>query len=163
MRVQNRHGIHEDQVAAPATTEIRPHEFLGSEQQQSPRHTLTASEEVRMGRFEGSNPINWLTTIFMVLIHIGAIAALFFFSWTNLIVAAILYGFAINLGSGMCYHRLLTHRGYRVPKWVEYFLATCGTLAREGSLITWVATHRVHHQHSYHPGDPHTPTEGYGL
>jgi stearoyl-CoA desaturase (delta-9 desaturase) len=50
---------------------------------------------------------------------------------------------AINLGIGMCYHRLLTHRGYRVPKWVEYCLATCGTLALEGGPIAGVATHRV--------------------
>ena len=25
--------------------------------------------------------INWITTIFMALFHIGAVAALFFFSW----------------------------------------------------------------------------------
>jgi stearoyl-CoA desaturase (delta-9 desaturase) len=54
----------------------------------------------------------------------------------------------------------LTHRGYRVPKGIEYFLATCGTLALEGGPIAWVATHRVHHQHSDHLGDPHTPREG---
>jgi fatty-acid desaturase len=96
----------------------------------------------------------------MAIFHLGAIAALFFFSWTNLIVAVVLYIFAINLGIGMGYHRLLTHRGYTVPKWVEYFLAVCGTLSLEGGPIGWVGTHRVHHQHSDHAGDPHTPQEG---
>ena len=66
MPVQDRHGIHEAQPATPATTEIQPQEFQESEQQQNPRRTLTTSEEVRMGCFEGTNPINWLTTIFMV-------------------------------------------------------------------------------------------------
>jgi len=48
----------------------------------------------------------------------------------------------------MGYHRLLTHRGYKVPRYFEYFLAICGTLALEGGPIPWVATHRVHHQFS---------------
>ena len=60
----------------------------------------------------------------------------------------------------MGYHRLLTHRGYKTPKWIEYFLTLCGTLALEGGPIFWVATHRIHHQHSDHEGDPHTPREG---
>ena len=60
----------------------------------------------------------------------------------------------------MGYHRLLTHRGYKTPKWVEYFLTLCGTLALEGGPIFWVATHRIHHQHSDHEGDPHSPREG---
>jgi len=64
------------------------------------------------------------------------------------------------MGIGMGYHRLLTHRGFKTPKWVEYFLAICGTLALEGGPIFWVATHRVHHQLSDKTGDPHTPTEG---
>ena len=64
------------------------------------------------------------------------------------------------LGIGMAYHRLLTHRGYKTYKWVEYFLTICGTLALEGGPIFWVATHRIHHQKSDHEGDPHTPREG---
>jgi stearoyl-CoA desaturase (delta-9 desaturase) len=60
----------------------------------------------------------------------------------------------------MCYHRLLTHRGYQVPRWLEYAMTICGTLALEGGPIFWVATHRVHHQLSDREGDPHTPREG---
>jgi len=77
-----------------------------------------------------------------------------------LIVAAVLYVLAVKCGIGMGYHRLLVHRGYQVPKAVDYFLSVCGTLALEGGPIAWVATHRIHHQHSDHPGDPHTPQEG---
>ena len=117
-------------------------------------------EDLRMGREHQEGRINWITAIAMTIFHIGAIAALFFFSWTNLAVAVVMYFFAINVGIGMAYHRLLTHRGYRTPKWVEYFLTTCGTLALEGGPIFWVATHRVHHQNSDHDGDPHTPHDG---
>ena len=68
---------------------------------------------------------NWVTTIFMLAFHIGAVVALFFFSWKALIAAVILYVLSINVGIGMCYHRLLTHRGYKTPKWLEHTLAVC--------------------------------------
>jgi stearoyl-CoA desaturase (delta-9 desaturase) len=60
----------------------------------------------------------------------------------------------------MGYHRLHTHRSYRVPKALEYFFAVCGTLTLEGGPIFWVATHRVHHQNSDTDDDPHTPHHG---
>ncbi len=72
--------------------------------------------EIRMGRSQNESGLVWITTIFMVIFHIGAIAALFFFSWINLIVAIVLYVLAINCGIGMGYHRLLVHRGYQVPR-----------------------------------------------
>jgi len=104
--------------------------------------------------------LNWITVVTILLFHVGAVASLFFFSWQRLLVAAIIYVFAINVGIGMCYHRLLTHRGYQVPKWIEYIMSVCATLALEGGPIFWVSTHRVHHQLSDQEGDPHTPREG---
>ena len=104
--------------------------------------------------------INWVTAIFTVLFHLGAIAALFFFTWKAFFVGLFLYWVAGSLGIGMGYHRLLTHRGYKTPKWVEYFLTTCAVLALEGGPIFWVATHRIHHQFSDKEGDPHSPRDG---
>jgi stearoyl-CoA desaturase (delta-9 desaturase) len=101
-----------------------------------------------------------LTAAFMAAFHIAAIAALFFFTWKALIVAVVLWWVAGSLGIGMGYHRLLTDRGYKTPKFVEYFLTTCGTLALEGGPIAWVATHRVHHQNTDKEGDPHSPRDG---
>jgi stearoyl-CoA desaturase (delta-9 desaturase) len=43
---------------------------------------------------------------------------------------------------------------------MEYFFAVCGTLTLEGGPIFWVATHRIHHQKSDQPGDPHSPHDG---
>ena len=96
----------------------------------------------------------------MAAFHIGAIVALFFFTWKALFVAMFLWWVSGSLGIGMSYHRLLTHRGFKTPKWVEYFLTVCATLALEGGPIFWVATHRIHHQHSDQEGDPHSPIEG---
>jgi stearoyl-CoA desaturase (delta-9 desaturase) len=117
-------------------------------------------QDLRMGREHQEGRVNWITAVVMGLFHVGAVAALFCFSWKNLAAFAITYLFAINVGIGMAYHRLLTHRGYRTPRWVEYFITACGTMALEGGPIFWVATHRVHHQNSDHDGDPHTPHDG---
>jgi fatty-acid desaturase len=101
-----------------------------------------------------------LTCVVLVWFHVQAVAAFWMFSWTNLIVALTLYWVSIGLGISMGYHRLHTHRGFKTFKPFEYFLAVCGTLTLEGGPIFWVATHRVHHQHSDHDGDPHSPRVG---
>jgi fatty-acid desaturase len=82
------------------------------------------------------------------------------FSWKALACFVVTWFLAYNIGIGMCYHRLLTHRGYRVPRWLEYAMTVCATLALEGGPIFWVSLHRVHHQLSDHEGDPHTPHDG---
>ncbi len=105
-------------------------------------------------------PLSLLTTFFMAAFHLAAIAAFFFFTWKGLALAAALWWVTGSLGIGMGYHRLLTHRGYKCPKWVEYLLTTCGVLALEGGPMFWVATHRVHHQNSDKEGDPHSPRDG---
>jgi stearoyl-CoA desaturase (delta-9 desaturase) len=107
-----------------------------------------------------NDKINWITSIALILFHLGAVGALFMFTWKALAITALLYWMAIGFGIGMGYHRLHTHRSYRVPKFIEYFFAVCGTLTLEGGPIFWVATHRMHHQNSDHAGDPHTPHDG---
>lgn len=107
-----------------------------------------------------TEPINWVTAFFMVAFHIGAIAALFMFTWKAFFVGMVLLFLAGGPGIGMGYHRLLTHRGYKTPKWVEYFLTVCATLALEGGPFFWVAVHRVHHQNTDVEGDPHSPRDG---
>lgn len=105
-------------------------------------------------------PINWLVVVAMGVFHLGAVAAFFMFDWTALAVAVFLYWVAGSLGIGMGYHRLLTHRGYKTPKPVEYGLSVFGTLALEGGPIDWVVTHRIHHAYSDREGDPHSPRDG---
>ena len=104
--------------------------------------------------------VDALVASLMIAFHAVALASLFFFSWTNLLVAVLLHWLVVGFGISLGYHRLHTHRGFKTSKTFEYFLATCGTMAMEGGPIFWVATHRVHHQHSDKPGDPHSPNEG---
>jgi stearoyl-CoA desaturase (delta-9 desaturase) len=111
-------------------------------------------------RIPGGREINWPATIVLLVFHVGAVAALFVFTWAGFAIALFLTWLAGGLGISMGYHRLHTHRSYRVPLILEYFFALCGTLALEGGPIFWVATHRIHHQKSDQPGDPHSPRDG---
>src|SRR5271170_7945753 len=111
--------------------EIAPStEALATETLEADSRSLTQSR---------SNRFNWNFGFWIALFHVGAIAALFFFSWPALAATAVLWVFAQNVGIGMSYHRLLTHRGYTTPRWVEYAMAICGTLALQGGPIFWVA------------------------
>ena len=110
---------------------------------------------------ERAKGIKWNATVFIVLFHLGAIAAFFMFNWKALAVSLLLWWMTASLGVGMGFHRLLTHRGYKTPRLVEYFLTVCGTLALEGGPIYWVVTHRIHHAHADAAGDPHTPRDGW--
>src|SRR5258708_31420470 len=100
-----------------------------------------------------AQPVNWITTLFMGAFHAGAIAALFFFTWKALALAVVLWWVSGSLGIGMGYHRLLTHRGYKTPKWLEYFLTVCGTLALESGTIAWATTQRGYHQNNHKESD----------
>jgi stearoyl-CoA desaturase (delta-9 desaturase) len=104
--------------------------------------------------------VNWTTFITMVVFHAGAVAALFMFTWQALAACLLLWWVSGSLGIGVGYHRLLTHRGFKTPKAVEYALTACGLLALEAGPIAWVVTHRIHHAHTDAPGDPHTPRDG---
>ena len=107
-----------------------------------------------------SNQLQWVTISVVILFHILAIAALFTFSWSNLIAAVVTWWIAGSWGIGMGYHRLLTHRGFKAPKFVEYFLTFCGTLGLQSGAINWVATHRIHHAFTETEKDPHSPRGG---
>jgi stearoyl-CoA desaturase (delta-9 desaturase) len=103
---------------------------------------------------------NWNTIFFVALFHVLAVVSLFFFSWQNLVVCLIVKWIAGSWGIGLGYHRLLTHRGFKAPRWLERFLATCGTLALQSGPIAWVTTHRIHHAFTETDRDPHSPRNG---
>jgi stearoyl-CoA desaturase (delta-9 desaturase) len=55
------------------------------------------------------------------------------------------------------YHRLFTHKSYKAAPAVSVVLGVVGSMAVQGSILDWVATHRRHHQHTDRPDDPHSP------
>jgi stearoyl-CoA desaturase (Delta-9 desaturase) len=74
----------------------------------------------------------------------------------ELAVMAVLYvltAFGVTLG----YHRMFTHRALDSSRALRATLAILGSMALEGSVITWVADHRKHHAFTDLEGDPHSP------
>ncbi len=110
-------------------------------------------------RRENENKTQWFTIGAMIVYHILAVAALFTFSWQNFAVAALLWWLTGSLGIGLGFHRLLTHKGFKVPKWLEYTLTLLGMLSLQSGAIAWVTSHRMHHLFTDADGDPHSPRE----
>ena len=85
-----------------------------------------------------------------------ALAWGFGFTWTHLVMLLGTYLFSA-IGITVGYHRLFTHRSFETYRPVKLAFALMGSMAVEGPLLKWVATHRRHHQHSDDVGDPHSP------
>jgi stearoyl-CoA desaturase (delta-9 desaturase) len=112
---------------------------------------------------EAVKKINWIVVIWMTAIHIGALLALlpFAFSWSGLVLCVLLHWLTGGIGICLCYHRLLTHRSFRLVKPLEYLFTFFGDLAAQGGAFEWVGKHRIHHKFSDEPGDPHSPNDGH--
>jgi fatty-acid desaturase len=122
------------------------------------------SDKVVLGRLERpaaakGQRVNWYYLATIAAYHLLACLAFlpWFFSWTGVVLLVLtIYVFG-TLGINLCYHRLLTHRGFVCTPWVERTFAIFGMCCLQNSPIHWVAIHRRHHQYSDEQADPHTP------
>lgn len=107
--------------------------------------------------------LNWAALLVVGGIHLLSLLAFnkWFFSWTGVVLAGTgcyLFG---TLGINLCFHRLLSHRSYKCPLWVEHFLALIGVCCLQKTPGQFVAAHRAHHQYEDADGDPHSPKESF--
>ena len=113
-------------------------------------------------------PVKIANLITVVVPFAGLIAAMALlwgrgFSWTHLGLMLGMYVITV-LGITVGYHRLFTHKAFETNAVVKAILAFFGSLAVEGPLFKWVATHRRHHQTSDTDKDPHSPhLHGHGF
>ena len=138
--------------SSPSTGENKPPTSL----QQEREELLSAFDRSRL-RW---NNIDWVTTLWIVAMHLGCLAAPFFFSWTALAVFLVLHWMTCSLGVCLGYHRYLAHRSMKLSKPVEFTTLALGTISGEGTPLMWSAVHRLHHQQSDQKGDPHSPKDG---
>lgn len=111
---------------------------------------------------------NMIYAVTIIGVHVLGVTALalwifgpsalspFLFSWSAVITFLIgihVFGQGITIG----YHRLLTHRSFKTPKWLEHFIAILGICCMEDTPARWVTIHRIHHVHSDEIPDPHSP------
>jgi stearoyl-CoA desaturase (delta-9 desaturase) len=106
--------------------------------------------------------LSWKSVALFATIHALALLAPWFFSWSALGVMIFLHWLFGSIGICLGYHRLLTHRSFQVPQWLEYILATIGSLALQGGPIFWVAGHRIHHAYTEdEEKDPYSAKKGF--
>lgn len=130
----------------------RPAEFPGPSAETRGVVRLTASQ-LRMQR-----RITLILTVLPPLAVVFAIVSLWgkSITGTDLGIMLAFYSFTIA-GVTLGYHRLFTHRSFRAIKPLRVALAVAGSMAVEGSVIGWTATHRRHHAYADQYGDPHSP------
>lgn len=112
--------------------------------------------------------LNWTYAITIAVVHVLGIAVIislavgpaawrpYLFSWTSFVAFVVgihLFGQGITIG----YHRLLTHRSFKTPKWMEHLIAVLGICSMQDTPARWVCVHRMHHVHSDEIPDPHSP------
>lgn len=107
--------------------------------------------------------ITWPVVFFMAAIHFGALFAFLpsNFSWSAVGLAVFLHWVTGGLGITLGWHRLVTHRSFQTPKWLEYLLVFFGSLSLEGGPIEWIGLHRHHHIHSDQELDHHNSSKGF--
>ncbi|MEO1617171.1 MAG: acyl-CoA desaturase [Planctomycetota bacterium] len=119
--------------------------------------TLSQPEQTKPTR------ILWEYVAVLSFVHVVAALAVlpwfasWLFTWSGLVLAIAGHFVFGMMGITIGYHRLLTHRGFSCPKWLEHTLAVLGMCNLQDSPARWVAIHRMHHQHSDKQPDPHSP------
>lgn len=106
--------------------------------------------------------LDWVAVIFFSSIHLLAMLAPWFFSWSALGLTLLLHWLFGSIGICLGYHRLLSHRSFQVPRWLEYVIALIGASALQGGPIFWVAGHRLHHAYTEdEEKDPYSASKGF--
>ena len=105
--------------------------------------------------------INHVVLSYLCLVHLIAASAFFLPVRASHVALAVFTYFSIGFSTTLGLHRLLSHRSFQCPKWLEHLLVTVAMLTGQGSPLLWVANHRIHHGRSDREGDIHSPRKGF--
>lgn len=87
-----------------------------------------------------------------------AIVPLFMYATAaQLVITATMYSGIMLFGLTLGYHRYLSHKMFKCPKWFEIVMLFFAHIMMVGPAILWVATHRAHHKFTDTEKDPHSP------
>ena len=120
--------------------------------------------DIRGTTFHTESGLKWQrrTMLIVTLMPLAALVFVIVQLWGWGVSARDLWiglGFYVVSGLGITvgFHRLLTHKSFDASPAVRAAWAVAGSLAVQGDVIGWVATHRRHHAYSDEHGDPHSP------
>jgi stearoyl-CoA desaturase (delta-9 desaturase) len=133
---------------------LRPPEVV------TPSHLApVATRRVSLAASVNRGRVRWDYVVPILTLHLLAllVAVPWLFSWTG--VACLVLGVNVfgQLGVPIGYHRLLAHRSFRVPKWLERTFVTLALCCGQNTPARWVCWHRLHHRHTDEQDDPHSP------
>ncbi len=101
--------------------------------------------------------IDWFRVIPFILIHFGALAALWtHFEWYLVWVALILFVIRMFAITGF-YHRYFAHKTFKTSRLMQFIFAFIGSTAAQRGPIWWASHHRRHHLNSDRHNDHHSP------
>jgi fatty-acid desaturase len=95
--------------------------------------------------------------LFQIISHFGLVLLLIYGTWLDFFLTFFVYFITGCLGVTMTFHRLLSHKSWKAPRWFYYFGSITGVWGIIGSPCAWVATHRAHHRETDNEKDPHSP------
>ena len=118
------------------------------------------------GAHPAKGPIDWPVLLFLAFTPlIGTVGTALYtwrtgFEWWMLGLAVVMY---LLVGMSICagYHRFYSHKSYESSKPVQYFYAIFGSLAAQNSILTWSASHRIHHKYVDNDWDPYNIQRGF--
>ncbi|HEV2293918.1 MAG TPA: fatty acid desaturase [Tepidisphaeraceae bacterium] len=141
----------------PTSDELDPHATGQPAASPSDANTLPAS--IADGSPSRTEQITLLCAVVLPIVGLAlAIAFLWGRGITWLELGLFIAMYVVTAGGiTVGYHRLFTHSSFDTPKWIRALFAIAGSMAVQGPVLTWVAVHRKHHQHSDQEEDPHSP------
>jgi stearoyl-CoA desaturase (delta-9 desaturase) len=118
------------------------------------RPAMIHSEAVRAAKRRIALLTIWIPTLASALAVF--LAAEYGLSGIEIALLAGMY-FLTMTGVEVGFHRLFAHKAFKAGPLTQCTLAILGSMAAQGPLIYWAATHRRHHVHSDTVEDPHSP------
>ena len=118
--------------------------------------------ELEEGLSSNKPPFVRTALLFGILLPPFALLLAMYLAWNRgfgpvdlclLVGMYLITGFGITIG----FHRYFSHKSFDASKPMIFLLGFCGSMAMQGPIFWWVATHRCHHKHSDQDLDPHSP------
>jgi stearoyl-CoA desaturase (delta-9 desaturase) len=108
---------------------------------------------------EGTGGIDWLRALPFIALHAAGLWVLWT-GWSPVAVgtAVALYVARMFAITGF-YHRYFSHRSFRTGRAVQFVFAALGNASAQRGPLWWAGHHRLHHQVSDQPHDPHSPVQ----
>src|SRR3989338_2784580 len=109
--------------------------------------------------FMNFKKLNWTNFIFVITYHLAFLIMFPLYLYlksptAGLVIATIVLIIINGLGITAGYHRLYSHKAYKINKIAEPLILFAGTIGIQGSALQWSHEHRRHHRFVDTENDP---------